>query len=69
MKIREPIVIRKLGISEYEATGRLEGYGIIRRYGKTEEEAKECFFQACNLPGFGSTHDRNRRHASHTMNA
>ena len=48
MKITEPVIIRKLKTEEYEATGKLDGYGVIRRRGRSEEEAKDRFFQACN---------------------
>ena len=47
MKISEPIFIRKTAKRGYEITGRLEGYGTIRRYGRSEEEAKDRFFAAC----------------------
>jgi hypothetical protein len=58
MKIVEPIVIRKVRSSEYEAAGKLEGYGPIRRHGRTEEEAKERFFRACNMAGRGPRRPR-----------
>jgi hypothetical protein len=48
MKIREPIVIRKVRTMGYEATGKLEGHGVIRRRGRSEEEAKNKFFETCN---------------------
>ena len=51
MKITEPIVIRKLRTKGYEATGRLEGHGIIRRRAQSVEKAKERFFEACNVIG------------------
>jgi len=51
MKITEPIFIRKTEKKGYEVTGRLEGYGTIRKYGRSEEEAKERFFEACNGAG------------------
>ena len=50
MKITEPIVIRKLKTQGYEATGRIEGRGVIRRRARSEEEAKERFFQAMAEP-------------------
>ncbi len=48
MLIREPVFIRKVKKHGYEVTGKLEGYGMIRKYGTSEEEAKDKFFQACN---------------------
>jgi len=51
MKINEPIIIRRLNSTRYQATGRVEGYGPIRRVGRTEEEAKDRFFEACNTMG------------------
>jgi hypothetical protein len=48
VKIKEPIFIKKVKKLCYMATGRLEGYGMIREYGYTEEEAKDRFFEACN---------------------
>ena len=48
MKISEPIFIRKTAKRGYEITGSLEGYGTIRRYGRSEEEAKDRFFAACD---------------------
>jgi|WetSurMetagenome_2_1015567.scaffolds.fasta_scaffold272828_2 hypothetical protein len=54
-RIREPIIIRKVRSTGYEATGKLEGHGIIRSRGRSEEEAKNKFFEACNAIG------RNRR--------
>jgi hypothetical protein len=53
MKITEPVIIRKLKTEEYEATGKLEGHGVIRRRGRSEEEAKDRFFQVCNRIGSG----------------
>jgi hypothetical protein len=50
-RIREPIIIRKVRSTGYEATGKLEGHGIIRSRGRSEEEAKENFFEACNTLG------------------
>ncbi|MGD0231952.1 MAG: hypothetical protein ABSC19_16620, partial [Syntrophorhabdales bacterium] len=60
MKISEPIFIRKTEKRGYEITGSLEGYGPIRKYGRSEEEAKERFFEACNAAGKGTA--RPRRH-------
>jgi hypothetical protein len=51
MKITEPVIIRKLKSRGYEATGTIEGRGVVRRRGPSEEEAKERFFQACNMIG------------------
>ena len=51
MKISEPVIIRKLRGEGYEATGKLDGHGVIRRRGRSEEEAKDRFFQACNRAG------------------
>ena len=51
MKITEPIIITRLGSAKYQATGRVEGCGPIRRLGRTEEEAKDRFFEACNAMG------------------
>lgn len=51
MKISEPIFIRKTKKRGYEITGSLKGYGRIRKYGRTEEKAKEKFFEACNGAG------------------
>jgi hypothetical protein len=68
MKIVEPIVIRKVRPSEYRATGKLEGYGTIRRQGRTEEEAKERFFQACDGAGTGRVHELRGRRSIRTMN-
>ena len=48
MKIREPIFIRKTAKRGYEITSSLGGYGTIRRYGRSEEEAKDRFFAACD---------------------
>ena len=48
MKISEPIFITKTAKRGYEITGSLEGYGTIRRYGRSEEEAKDRFFAACD---------------------
>ncbi len=48
MKISKPIFIRKTGKRGYEITGSLEGFGTIRRYGRSEDEAKEKFFAVCN---------------------
>ena len=51
MKIRQPIFIEKVRKLGYMATGKLEGYGAIREYGFSEEEAKERFFEACERAG------------------
>lgn len=48
MKISKPIFIRRTEKRGYEITGSLEGYGTIRKYGRSEEDAKERFFEACN---------------------
>lgn len=48
MKIKEPIFIRKTERRGYEITGRLAGCTTIRKFGRSEEEAKERFFSACN---------------------
>ena len=53
MKISEPVFIRKTAKRGYAITGSLSGYGTIRRYGQSEEEAKERFFEACNRAGNG----------------
>jgi hypothetical protein len=53
MTIKEPVIIRKLKTEEYEATGKLEGYGVITKRGRSEEEAKDRFFQVCNKIGSG----------------
>ncbi len=47
MKISEPIFVGKTAKWGHEITGSLEGYGTIRRYGRSEEEAKDRFFAAC----------------------
>jgi hypothetical protein len=60
MKISEPIFIRKTEKRGYGVTGSLEGYGTIRRYGRSEEDAKERFFEACNEAGKWT--DLPRRH-------
>lgn len=49
MLISEPIFIKKTEKRGYIATGSLEGYGRIKRYGQSEAEAKERFFEACNV--------------------
>ena len=54
MKISEPIFIRKTAKRGYEITGSLEGYGTVRRYGRSEEEAKDRFFAACEGAGNGT---------------
>ncbi len=51
MRISEPIFIRKTEKRGYAITGRVEGLGTIRRYGRSEEEAKERFFEACDRAG------------------
>lgn len=51
MKISEPIFIEKVKRLGYMATGKLEGYGRIKEYGFSEEEAKERFFEACERQG------------------
>jgi len=51
VKISEPIFITKTAKRGYEITGSLEGYGTIRRYGRSEEEAKDRFFAACDGAG------------------
>lgn len=48
LRITDPIIIRKTGKKGYVISGRLEGCRTIRRYGRSEEEAKERFFEACN---------------------
>jgi hypothetical protein len=47
VKISEPIFIRRTAKRGCEIAGSLEGYGTIRRYGRSEEEAKDRFFAAC----------------------
>jgi hypothetical protein len=54
MKISEPIFIEKTENMVYEITGTIPGYGTVRRYGRSEEEAKERFFEACNKVGKGT---------------
>jgi hypothetical protein len=51
MKISGPIFIKKSGNGGYEITGSLEGHGTIREHGRSEEEAKERFFDACDWLG------------------
>jgi hypothetical protein len=58
MKISEPIFIRKTEKRGYEITGSLEGYGTIRKYGRSEKEAKDRFFEACNRAGNGNVPPR-----------
>ena len=53
MKINKPIFIRRTKKRGYEITGSLDGYGTVRRYGRSEEEAKDKFFKACNEAGKG----------------
>jgi hypothetical protein len=54
VKISEPIFIRRTAKRGYEITGSLEGYGTIRRYGRSEEEVKDRFFAACDGAGDGT---------------
>jgi hypothetical protein len=65
MKINEPIFIRKTGKRGYEITGSLDGYGTIRKYGRSEEEAKERFFEACSGAGKTARPPRHGRRVSH----
>ncbi len=65
MKISEPIFIKKTKKRGYEVTGSLEGYGTIRKYGRSEEDAKERFFEACNGAGKRTGPGRNERKLSH----
>ena len=51
MRIDDPIFIRRTEKRGYEIIGDLAGLGRIRRYGRSEEEAKERFFEACNRAG------------------
>lgn len=51
VKISEPIFIKKTRNGGYEITGSLEGHGTIRERGRSEEEAKERFFDACDWLG------------------
>lgn len=60
MKINEPIFIKKTEKRGYEIFGSLEGYGTIRKYGRSEEEAKERFFGACNGAGKGAVSPASR---------
>ncbi|HVN24502.1 MAG TPA: hypothetical protein VMT71_11065 [Syntrophorhabdales bacterium] len=46
--INEPIFIRKTARRGYEIIGTFPGYGRIRKYARSQEEAKERFFAACN---------------------
>jgi hypothetical protein len=48
MKISEPIFIRRTEKRGYAITGMVRNYGKIRRFGRSEEEAKKKFFDACN---------------------
>ena len=48
MRISEPIFIRRTEKRGYQAIGRLPGCGTITRYGRSEEEAKRKFFEACD---------------------
>jgi|WetSurMetagenome_2_1015567.scaffolds.fasta_scaffold1427484_1 hypothetical protein len=54
MKISEPIFIMKTKKRGYAAVGNIEGLGRIRRYGRSEEDAKEKFFDACNTAESGA---------------
>jgi hypothetical protein len=65
MKIREPIFIEKIKKLGYMATGKLEGYGMIREYGFSEEEAKDRFFEACDRAG--RTSHMRKRHLRRRM--
>ena len=49
VKITEPIFIRKTVKRGYEITGRLDAR-TISRYGRSEDEAKKRFFDACAAP-------------------
>jgi hypothetical protein len=51
MKVTEPIFITKTEKRGYAITSSLPGYGTLRRYGRSEEEAKEKFFVACGKAG------------------
>ncbi len=53
MKIREAVFIKKMKAAGYQATGTLEGHGVIRKRGRSMEEAKERFFEACNAMDAG----------------
>jgi hypothetical protein len=61
MRISGPVFIKKTGKGGYEITGNLEGYGTVREYGKSEEEAKERFFDACNWLGRVTSPSRQAR--------
>ncbi len=65
MKIREPIFIEKVKKLGYMVTGKLEGFGMIREYGFSEEEAKERFFEACDKAGRAS--NMRKRHQRRRM--
>jgi hypothetical protein len=60
MNITEPIFIRKTEKRGYVISGSLEGCRTIRRYGRSEEEAKERFFEACKLIESGAELPRKR---------
>jgi hypothetical protein len=47
VKICEPIFITKTEKRGYGAVGSVPGYGTIRRYGRSAEEAAGKFFEAC----------------------
>ena len=51
MKISQPIFIWKTRNQDYVITGNLEGYGVLKIRGRSEEEVKERFFDACNKIG------------------
>jgi hypothetical protein len=48
MGITEPIIIKRAKTGKYVATGRLDGFQRIRKYGRSEDEAMDRFFDACN---------------------
>jgi hypothetical protein len=60
MKISEPIFIKKAGKRGYEITADLAGHGKIKRFGRTEEEAKERFFETCGAAGKRAAPSRSR---------
>ncbi len=59
MKISEPIFIRKTAKRGYEITADLSGHGKIKRFGRTEEEAKERFFKTFGAAGKRTVLPRN----------
>ena len=65
MKIKEPVFIEKVKKLGYVATGKLEGHGIIREYGRSMEQAKDRFFEACNRLGRRS--EIPKRHVRHRL--